>query len=149
MVIEVPKELDHHSAEYIREEADRILSERNIRSIVFDFAKTSFMDSSGIGMIMGRYKSIRFLGGKVIAVRALLRGAIQASTAVASCGFCWSDVHPEPSITDAHITAEGSGNDFSATVTEIRPGTTYYYSAFAESENELTYGTVKTFVTPQ
>lgn len=69
MVIEVPKELDHHSAEYIREEADRILSERNIRSIVFDFAKTSFMDSSGIGMIMGRYKSIRFLGGKVIAVR--------------------------------------------------------------------------------
>ena len=87
--------------------------------------------------------------GKVIAVRALLRGAIQASTAVASCGFCWSDVHPEPSITDAHITAEGSGNDFSATVTEIRPGTTYYYRAFAESENELTYGTVKTFVTPQ
>ncbi|MEY8428562.1 anti-sigma factor antagonist [Lachnospiraceae bacterium 46-15] len=70
LVIKVPRELDHHSAEYLRGEADRILGEKSIRSIVFDFERTSFMDSSGIGLIMGRYKNIRFTGGKVTAVRA-------------------------------------------------------------------------------
>ena len=70
MKIRVPKELDHHNAEFIRKEADRILEERNIRSIIFDFGRTGFMDSSGIGLIMGRYKNIRFTGGRVIAIRA-------------------------------------------------------------------------------
>ena len=46
-----------------------MLATRNIRSIVFDFEKTVFMDSSGIGMIMGRYKNIRFMGGTAIAVK--------------------------------------------------------------------------------
>ena len=69
LVIRVPGELDHHNAERIREETDRICSERNIRNIVFDFGKTGFMDSSGIGLIMGRYKNIRFTGGKVTADR--------------------------------------------------------------------------------
>ena len=55
LVIHLPKELDHHNAEEIKREADRLLGTRNIRSIIFDFEKTSFMDSSGIGMIMGRY----------------------------------------------------------------------------------------------
>lgn len=69
LTIQVPGELDHHNAETIKNEADRIMQIRNIRSIVFDFRKTNFMDSSGIGMIMGRYKNIRFTGGTVIAVR--------------------------------------------------------------------------------
>ena len=69
LTIVVPRVLDHHNAEYIRQAADKILQSKNIRSIVFDFGKTSFMDSSGIGMIMGRYKNIRFTGGTVIAVR--------------------------------------------------------------------------------
>lgn len=70
LTIIVPTELDHHSAEKIRNGADKIVQGRNIRSIVFDFGRTSFMDSSGIGMIMGRYKDMRFMGGTVIAVRA-------------------------------------------------------------------------------
>ena len=69
LTIHMPKELDHHNAEEIKREADRLLGTRNIRSIIFDFEKTSFMDSSGIGMIMGRYKKIRFAGGTVLAVR--------------------------------------------------------------------------------
>ena len=69
LTIHMPKELDHHNAEEIKREADRLLGTRNIRSIIFDFEKTSFMDSSGIGMIMGRYKNIRFAGGTVLAVR--------------------------------------------------------------------------------
>lgn len=69
LTIVVPRELDHHNAEQIKNQADKMLQNHNIRSIVFDFAKTNFMDSSGIGMIMGRYKNIRFTGGTVMAIR--------------------------------------------------------------------------------
>ncbi len=69
MTIHLPAELDHHSAEQIRAEADRLIRTRNIRSLMFDFAGTSFMDSSGIGMIIGRYKMMRFMGGNVVAIR--------------------------------------------------------------------------------
>ena len=69
MTIHLPAELDHHSAEKIRAEADRLIRTRNIRSVAFDFANTIFMDSSGIGMIIGRYKMMRFMGGSVVAIR--------------------------------------------------------------------------------
>lgn len=69
LTIHLPEELDHHSSEKIRTEADRLIRTRNIRSVLFDFADTVFMDSSGIGMIIGRYKMIRFMGGNVLAIR--------------------------------------------------------------------------------
>ena len=69
LTIHLPVELDHHNAEKIKQRVDRMIATRNIRSIVFDFEKTVFMDSSGIGMIMGRYKNIRFMGGTAIAVK--------------------------------------------------------------------------------
>lgn len=68
LTVRLPGEIDHHNAEEICTEADRILKRKLIRVIVFDFRKTEFMDSSGIGMIMGRYKNMRFMGGTVIAV---------------------------------------------------------------------------------
>lgn len=67
--IQVPKELDHHSAEQICQEADRLVRENDIEEVVFDFSDTVFCDSSGIGMLMGRYKMMRALGGTVRAVR--------------------------------------------------------------------------------
>lgn len=70
LYIHVPAELDHHQAEIIRKSSDQIIQNRNIRRIIFDFRKTNFMDSSGIGMIMGRYKNMRFMGGTVIAIHA-------------------------------------------------------------------------------
>lgn len=66
--IRMPQELDHHAAEEIRVTADRIVERQNIRKIVFDFCDTEFMDSSGIGVIMGRYRNIRLVGGSVSAV---------------------------------------------------------------------------------
>lgn len=65
LVIRMPKELDHHTTEQIPEVADRILNRKNIQRIEFDFRDTDFMDSSGIGVIMGRYQKIRLLGGSV------------------------------------------------------------------------------------
>lgn len=67
LFVHLPAELDHHSSEQIRLETDRIIRSRNIRCVVFDFEKTVFMDSSGIGMLMGRYKTMRFMGGTVLA----------------------------------------------------------------------------------
>lgn len=68
LTVHLPAELDHHNSEQIRTEADRIIRTRNIRRLLFDFSRTAFMDSSGIGMIIGRYKTMRFMGGGVIAV---------------------------------------------------------------------------------
>lgn len=67
LTIYLPVEVDHHNAEELKREADRLLETENIRCLVFDFGGTGFMDSSGIGMIMGRYKNIRFMGGTVVA----------------------------------------------------------------------------------
>lgn len=69
LTIHLPAEVDHHSAETLKRTADQLLQRQNIRRIVFDFGDTIFMDSSGIGMIVGRYKNMRFMGGTVIAIR--------------------------------------------------------------------------------
>lgn len=68
LTIFLPCELDHHAAEDIRKEADRIMMRENIRQVVFDFERTSFMDSSGVGVIMGRYRSLSMIGGSVTAI---------------------------------------------------------------------------------
>lgn len=68
LTILVPEELDHHNAEKIREGADRLLEKNRINQVVFDFRDTVFMDSSGIGVIMGRYRNMGRMGGKVRAV---------------------------------------------------------------------------------
>lgn len=68
LLIRLPQEVDHHNAEEIKLEADRLLQEYYVQCIVFDFGKTVFMDSSGIGMMMGRYKNLRFMGGAAVAV---------------------------------------------------------------------------------
>ena len=65
LVITLGSELDHHSAEHIKNQSEYYLYKHQIRHIVFDFAKTNFMDSSGIGVIMGRYKTVRGLGGTI------------------------------------------------------------------------------------
>mgnify|MGYP004692412473 FL=1 len=58
-------ELDHHVASSIREEIDDILMTRSVKNIVFDFENINFMDSSGIGVIIGRYKKISSEKGTV------------------------------------------------------------------------------------
>lgn len=65
LIIQISKELDHHNAEMIRERADRFIESNMVKRIIFDFRNSEFMDSSGIGVIMGRYRKIIFTGGKV------------------------------------------------------------------------------------
>ena len=70
LVVKPEGELDHHSAKNVREMIDREIEQRKIKNLVLDFNKVSFMDSSGIGVIAGRYKIINSLGGKTMVIRA-------------------------------------------------------------------------------
>ena len=70
LTIFLPGELDHHNAEEIRRRADRLIEKHHIRCVIFDFEETNFMDSSGIGLLMGRYKLMRAIGGDVKIVHA-------------------------------------------------------------------------------
>lgn len=70
LCIKMPREVDHHGAAGIRENADRLIMDDKVRNIVFDFEDTTFMDSSGIGIIIGRYRKISCFGGKVYAINA-------------------------------------------------------------------------------
>jgi len=59
-------EIDHHNAKEIREELDRYIISSQPEQLEIDFSGISFMDSSGIGLIMGRHKLITECGGKLI-----------------------------------------------------------------------------------
>ncbi len=58
-------EIDHHSAGEIRAEIDRSLESNCPKLLVMDFKHVGFMDSSGIGLVMGRYKLMQTMGGEV------------------------------------------------------------------------------------
>lgn len=58
-------EIDHHSARSIREEIDEAATRAQPGELILDFRDVSFMDSSGIGLVMGRYSLMQELGGEL------------------------------------------------------------------------------------
>ena len=70
LVAEVTGDVDQHNAASIREQTDIKIRCENIKNLVFDFTNLDFMDSSGIGVLMGRYRMVYLLGGEVWAVNA-------------------------------------------------------------------------------
>ncbi|EEG78293.1 anti-sigma F factor antagonist [Dethiobacter alkaliphilus] len=67
LVVRMTGELDHHAVDGIRDRLDRKLAVEHIKNVVFNFSGVQFMDSSGLGMVLGRYKLISEKGGKVLA----------------------------------------------------------------------------------
>lgn len=65
LIVELSGELDHHSAEEVRVKIDDRIDRQLIEKVIFDFSSVSFMDSSGIGVIIGRYKRVSMRGGRV------------------------------------------------------------------------------------
>ena len=63
--VHIPKEVDHCITEELRDFLDRKVQTENIKVLEFDFQDTEFMDSSGVGVIMGRYRQVRYVGGSV------------------------------------------------------------------------------------
>ncbi|MCQ2539387.1 MAG: anti-sigma factor antagonist [Acetatifactor sp.] len=70
LMVRLPEEIDHYKAVYISERADKLLLREDVFHVVFDFEDTRFMDSSGVGMIVGRYRKISCFGGKIYAIHA-------------------------------------------------------------------------------
>ena len=65
LIIYLDGDIDHHSAAILRDESDRGLNREFIKEIVFNFDGVQFMDSSGIGLIMGRYRQAGYNNAKV------------------------------------------------------------------------------------
>lgn len=70
LTVRLKDELDHSSAVRLRGELDELLQDGSIRRLVLDLKKLSFMDSSGVGFIIGRYKLMARRGGSVAVMNA-------------------------------------------------------------------------------
>ena len=58
LILKITEEIDHHTSEKIRKRADYEIQIHIPKKVIFDFENVTFMDSSGIGMIIGRYKLV-------------------------------------------------------------------------------------------
>ncbi len=65
LVVRLTGEIDSESVKWLRGRIDVEYDEVKVKNLVFDFTNVRFMDSSGIGMIIGRYKRVSALGGRV------------------------------------------------------------------------------------
>lgn len=70
LVAHLSGDIDHHSAAKLREAIDRMAESVLPQLLVLDFSGVGFMDSSGIGLIMGRYKLMQSMDGKLRVERA-------------------------------------------------------------------------------
>lgn len=66
LCIRLEGELDHHTAEDLRNLATNAIEKHQIRHILLNLEHLSFMDSSGLGVILGRYKQIKQLHGEMV-----------------------------------------------------------------------------------
>lgn len=68
LIAKLVGELDHHSAESTRRKIDQYYVDKKLHNIILDLRKVTFMDSAGIGLIMGRYKNVLEKKGKLLLV---------------------------------------------------------------------------------
>ena len=64
LILHISEELDHHMAVQISRTVDTQIEKGTLKVLIFDFTGMTFMDSSGIGMVMGRYRKMSYLGGQ-------------------------------------------------------------------------------------
>lgn len=69
VVVHVQGELDEHTAQAFRERLDALVQGRRVRYLVLDLRQLTFIDSSGIGALLGRYRRLQQEGGRMAIVR--------------------------------------------------------------------------------
>lgn len=62
LYVEITEEIDHHIADKMRRKVDNEITRYMPRKTILDFSRVTFMDSAGIGMIIGRYKMMKLIG---------------------------------------------------------------------------------------
>ena len=70
LYVQITEEIDHHTTEKLRRKMDYEITRFMPRKVVFDFGKVTFMDSAGIGLLIGRYKLAKMLGATTRIVNA-------------------------------------------------------------------------------
>lgn len=66
LCVRLDGELDHHSAIELREEVDTAIKNLSLSNILLNLERLTFMDSSGLGVILGRYNQVKSLGGEMV-----------------------------------------------------------------------------------
>ncbi|WP_027417236.1 anti-sigma F factor antagonist [Aneurinibacillus terranovensis] len=66
LIVRLDGELDHHTADVLRQQMEQELSRNSTQHIVLSLKNLHFMDSSGLGVILGRYKQITARGGDMV-----------------------------------------------------------------------------------
>ncbi|USB34717.1 anti-sigma F factor antagonist [Paenibacillus sp. YPG26] len=66
LIVRLSGELDHHTADSVRLKLDEEIARGRCRDLVFSLKGLLFMDSSGLGVILGRYKLIKQKGGRMV-----------------------------------------------------------------------------------
>jgi len=66
LIVRLEGELDHHTADMLRTKMDRQLNEESVQHVLLSLANLHFMDSSGLGVILGRYKQVAARGGEMV-----------------------------------------------------------------------------------
>lgn len=81
LIVELETEIDHHYADALQKEMNKKMQHHVVKHMVFDFKNVTFMDSSGIGLIMGGYKKTDMVGGKLVLcnVRERIKKILQMS----------------------------------------------------------------------
>lgn len=70
LIVKIQGEIDHHCAAMLKEKIEKEFQRSDAKNLIFDFESVTFMDSSGIGMVIGRYKNVLAGGGKTVVARA-------------------------------------------------------------------------------
>lgn len=65
MTVYLKGELDHHTASKIKDTIDLHILRSPVKKLVLDMSGVTFMDSSGIGLIVGRYNRVKSFGGSM------------------------------------------------------------------------------------
>ncbi|NCU18304.1 anti-sigma F factor antagonist [Pallidibacillus pasinlerensis] len=66
LIVRLSGELDHHTADDVREKVSTAIEKNNIRYVLLNLEDLQFMDSSGLGVILGRYKQLKQIDGEMI-----------------------------------------------------------------------------------
>jgi stage II sporulation protein AA (anti-sigma F factor antagonist) len=66
LIVRLKGELDHHSADIVKSRMEEAILRGDCKHIVLSMKELSFMDSSGLGVVIGRYKQITAKGGKMV-----------------------------------------------------------------------------------
>ncbi len=81
LIVRLQGELDHHTSDELRRKVENLIDEKDITHIVMSLKDLNFMDSSGIGVILGRYKQISQKNGEMVvcSVNPMIRRLFELS----------------------------------------------------------------------